>query len=121
MTEPAYGQLDRWQDSARTDEAQMRELAAHIELRGQAADEIATRASYLDLLEITPGQRVLEVGCGSGVVLRDVARRVAPTGLVVGLDSSPTILAIARQLADEAGLADSINLREGDARAPTGQ
>src|SRR3954447_20969478 len=116
MTEQ-YGRFDQWSESAAIDAARMREMAAMLEQRGQVADEIATRAAYLDLLEIRPGERVLEVGCGSGVVLRDVARRVAPSGLAVGLDSSPAVLSIARRLADEARLGEGIELHEADARA----
>jgi SAM-dependent methyltransferase len=94
-----------------------RERAARLEVRGQAADEIETRAAYLDLLGVGPGDRVLEVGCGSGVVLRDLARRVAPDGLAVGLDLSPVLLRVAREHARAAGLEAVVGLREGDARS----
>src|SRR3954453_23758960 len=80
MTEQ-YGRFDQWSESAAIDAARMRDMAAMLEQRGQVADEIATPATYLDPLEIRQGDRVLEVGCGSGVVLRDVARRIAPSGL----------------------------------------
>jgi ubiquinone/menaquinone biosynthesis C-methylase UbiE len=100
------------------DPARARELAeATLENRGRSADEVTARAAYLDLLGIAPGERVLEVGCGSGVVLRDLARRVAPHGRAVGLDPSPGLLAVARELADQAGLGGLVELREGDVRA----
>ena len=112
-----YGRLDHWSKSAAIDMARARELAALLEQRGRGADEVSARSAYLALLGIKPGERVLEVGCGSGVVLRDLARRVAPNGLALGLDPSPAFLAIARELADEAELGRWIELREGDARA----
>jgi ubiquinone/menaquinone biosynthesis C-methylase UbiE len=112
-----YGRLDQWSKTAAIDVAKARELAAMLEQRGRGADEVAARDAYLTLLGIGPGQRVLEVGCGSGVVLRDLASRVGPNGLALGLDPSVALLAIARELADEAGLGQSIELREGDARA----
>ena len=112
-----YGRLDQWRDTSGLDEDQARELAARLELRARAEDEVAARAAYLDLLGIAPGERVLEVGCGSGVVLRELARRVAPDGAAVGLDPSPALLAIARELAERDGLAEQIELREGDARS----
>jgi len=93
---------------------QVRHLAARIELRGQNADEIAARSAYLDLLEIQPGERVLDVGCGSGVVLRDLARRVGSSGRAVGLDYGAEFLAIASELAE---LLERIELRQGDVRA----
>ena len=41
------------------------------------------------------GDRVLDVGCGTGVVAREAARRVGAEGRVVGLDLNPRMLAVA--------------------------
>lgn len=49
-------------------------------------------------LAVGPGQRVLDVGCGTGSVTRDLARDAGPTGEVVGLDPSAGMLAEARRL-----------------------
>jgi ubiquinone/menaquinone biosynthesis C-methylase UbiE len=49
----------------------------------------------VDLADPRPGSRVLDVACGTGVVARLVARRVGPTGAVVGLDLNPGMLAVA--------------------------
>jgi SAM-dependent methyltransferase len=115
--EREYGQLDPWRTIDQVDLEQIRPLAARLELRGQNADEVAARAAYLDLLAIVPGERVLEVGCGSGVVLRDLARRVGPQGCAVGLEYGAAFLPIVRELAEREGLADRIELHQGDARA----
>lgn len=48
----------------------------------------------LEMLEISPGDRVLDVGCGPGNFSRDFAR-AAGEGLVVGVDASETMLAAA--------------------------
>jgi SAM-dependent methyltransferase len=114
-----YGHLDPWQHNDQAADAAVREQARRIELRGRNKDEIAARAAYLDLLEIQHGERVLEVGCGSGVVLRDIARRVGSSGQAVGLDYSSAFLKVAHELAEQAGLADRIELQQGDARALT--
>jgi ubiquinone/menaquinone biosynthesis C-methylase UbiE len=113
------GRFSLWRPEAirSIDAAAARDLSARLELRGRSEDEIASRSAYLELLGIAPGERILEVGCGSGVVLRDVARRVAPGGRAVGLDPSPALLAVARELAAAAGLAELVELHEGDARA----
>ena len=48
-----------------------------------------------DAAELRPGERVLDVGCGTGVVARLAAARVGATGSVVGLDIHPGMLAVA--------------------------
>lgn len=111
------GRLDPWRADAGLSEEQARELARLIELRGRSEDEVATRNAYLDLLGIRPGERVLEVGCGSGVVTRELARRVAPGGRVTALDANSTFLEVARDLAEAEGLGGAIEFRQGDVHA----
>ncbi|MBI3958837.1 MAG: class I SAM-dependent methyltransferase [Chloroflexi bacterium] len=61
-----------------------------------------------------PGERLLDVACGSGVVTRQAARMVGASGRVVGLDLSPEALAVARSLNGPDGGA-TIAWREGSA------
>jgi ubiquinone/menaquinone biosynthesis C-methylase UbiE len=51
--------------------------------------------AYL-LPHLRTGLRVLDVGCGPGTITKDLARLVAPGGEVVGIDSSPEVIAAAR-------------------------
>jgi ubiquinone/menaquinone biosynthesis C-methylase UbiE len=117
VEERAYGRLDAFWNTAQADTETIRDLAARLERRARAADEVAARAAYLDLLGLRPDEQVLDAGCGTGVVTRDVARRVAPGGRAVGLDPSPGLLAVARELAERDGLAGLVELRQGDVRA----
>jgi len=66
---------------------------------------------HLGLAGLRPGQRVLDVACGTGVVARRAAELVGPTGKVVGLDLNPGMLAVARAN-DPAG---AVEWREGNA------
>jgi ubiquinone/menaquinone biosynthesis C-methylase UbiE len=49
------------------------------------------------LAGITGGQRVLDVGCGTGYLSRRAARATGPTGSVVGVDPSQPVIAYARR------------------------
>jgi ubiquinone/menaquinone biosynthesis C-methylase UbiE len=50
------------------------------------------------LAALRPGERVLDVACGTGVVARLAARQVGATGTVAGLDVNPGMLAVARSI-----------------------
>jgi SAM-dependent methyltransferase len=63
----------------------------------------------------SPGERVLDIGCGNGLTSRDAARAVGPSGSVLGVDLSGPMLARAEQLAKEEGL-DNVRFERGDAQ-----
>ena len=56
------------------------------------------------LLAAAPGERVLDVGCGSGTTTMALARSVGASGTVIGLDISRPLLARAEARTHEAGL-----------------
>jgi SAM-dependent methyltransferase len=68
------------------------------------------RAAY----GISPGDEVLDIGCGTGLTTRDAARAAAP-GSVVGVDVSERMLQRARQLTAAERL-DNVRYELGDAR-----
>lgn len=58
----------------------------------------------LGRLEVSPGSRILDVGCGWGDTAIDLARKTGPEGEVMGMDCVEQFLDDARRRADEAGL-----------------
>jgi len=52
----------------------------------------------VELAHPRPGERVVDVACGTGVVARIAAARVGPTGVVVGVDLNPGMLSVARSV-----------------------
>jgi ubiquinone/menaquinone biosynthesis C-methylase UbiE len=75
----------------------------------------ALKSIMLDELTLQRGMHVLEVGCGAGEDVRTIARRVGPTGRVIGVDASPAIVAEATRRAEGRKLA--VEFRVGDALA----
>ena len=58
------------------------------------------------LVELQPGQTVLDLGSGGGIDVLLSARRVGPTGKVYGLDMTDDMLALARENQRKAGAAN---------------
>jgi SAM-dependent methyltransferase len=56
------------------------------------------------LIDLRPGQTVLDLGSGGGIDVLLSARRVGPTGKAIGLDMTDEMLALARRNAAEAGV-----------------
>jgi ubiquinone/menaquinone biosynthesis C-methylase UbiE len=94
------------------DPALVARIAEVLELRAADPQQQAMRQTYLGDIALPEGSRVLEVGCGTGAVTRELA---AWPGVaeVTGIDPSPTFLAAARRLDPPA----NVRFMEGDARA----
>ena len=75
-------------------------------LFGQWAPKVA------DAAQIQPGHRVLDVACGTGILAREIAARIGSGKRIVGVDPSPGMVAVAKQLAPaiewREGLAESL-------------
>jgi 2-polyprenyl-3-methyl-5-hydroxy-6-metoxy-1,4-benzoquinol methylase len=62
------------------------------------------RATVVELLALRPGSRLLDAGCGTGDVARRLAAEVGPTGHVIGVDASTTMVHEARRRTADATL-----------------
>src|SRR5688572_4380140 len=68
----------------------------------------------VELAEIKPGDRVLDIATGIGEPAVTAAKRVKPNGKVIATDISPQMIAIAKSRAKSLGLDDVMEFRESD-------
>src|ERR671932_1622640 len=68
----------------------------------------------VELAEIQPGDRVLDIATGIGEPAITAARKVMPNGKVVATDISPKMLAIAKTRAKSLGVDGIMEFRESD-------
>jgi SAM-dependent methyltransferase len=87
-----------------------------LEARGRST-YLGVVRTVLDHVEIQPKEVILEVGGGSGVVLREIARRTAGANPIIDVDINPYLLREAAILAKRAGFAERMSFQEGSAEA----
>jgi demethylmenaquinone methyltransferase/2-methoxy-6-polyprenyl-1,4-benzoquinol methylase/phosphoethanolamine N-methyltransferase len=58
----------------------------------------------LDLAEVKRGDKVLDVGCGTGSLTIAAVARAGPSGEIHGIDAAPQMIEVARHKAGRAGL-----------------
>jgi arsenite methyltransferase len=95
------------------------ENARRVEAVYMTPDVIAQRAATRLALALRAGDRVVDIGCGPGLLAEEMARDVGRDGLVAGVDPSESMLAVARRR-DGAGdveyhVGDALSLPFGDA------
>jgi demethylmenaquinone methyltransferase/2-methoxy-6-polyprenyl-1,4-benzoquinol methylase len=76
--------------------------------------EAPMRHVGLDRLAAKPGEKILEIGFGTGHCVLALAYAVGPTGKVFGIDISDGMLQLAEENLQRAGLADRVELKVGD-------
>jgi len=99
------------------DEATLEALVARFEARGASPVFSRMLQEYLDAMGIDGAVRVLDMGCGTGLAARAIARRTDFSGTVLGIDLSPYLVTAAQRLAREEGVDKRLDFRTGDACA----
>ncbi|MEM7252273.1 MAG: methyltransferase domain-containing protein [Pseudomonadota bacterium] len=97
------------------DDGAIERLVARLENRGR--DAVFTRLfeHYVDRLTLPAGARVVEIGCGTGVIGRALLARGDFAGSVLGFDQCAPFITAAERLAADAGFADRLSFQLADA------
>ncbi len=106
-----------WANPSKAGAAEVEEMAAFLEKHAQTSDTLAVNQQLCEVIHPKSGERLLEVGCGSGLLCRRVAPQLQPGGCMVGVDISPEFLTEAQKYATQAGVAKQIVFESGQAEA----
>jgi ubiquinone/menaquinone biosynthesis C-methylase UbiE len=92
-------------------------MVGSLEARGRTAGYLSVVGRLLEAAHLEPGEVVLEVGCGTGVLDRWLARRTGGANPIVAVDINRFLLQEAMALARQEALEHLIEFREGNAEA----
>jgi len=106
---------DVWGRTSDIDEGALAVMAARLENRAKHPFFRGVIADYIGALETDSVARVIEIGCGTGVVSRRLAATPGFGGAIVATDMSPYLIEIARQQATTEGVAERITFEVGSA------
>ena len=108
--------LDPWRITDKLEDTLLDVMVSRLEVRGKHWFFQKVLREYLDAMDIDSANIVLDMGCGTGVAARTIARRADFSGRVTGIDLSPYLVNAAKRLADEEGLGTQVEFRSGDTR-----
>src|SRR2546427_10551265 len=114
---PSRSSGDPYGTTDKLAEALLQVMALRLEARGQHPKFRKMLDDYLDAMGIDAAKSVLDMGSGTGVVARAIARRPGFSGRVIGVDLSRYLASAAERLAREEGLADRVEFQVGDTRS----
>jgi arsenite methyltransferase len=88
------------------------DMARQLDAIYRTRDVLRRRQLVRDALDATPGERILDIGCGPGFYAVELLEQVGAEGSVVGVDNSPQMLAMAARRCQGH---DNVSFHEADA------
>lgn len=102
------------------DAAALQAISARLEARKEHPLFLRAIGEYMDALALAGPEAILDLGCGTGVAARVIARRPEATGPITAIDVSPELVARGHRLAEAEGLGGRIGFQVGDAHELAG-
>jgi ubiquinone/menaquinone biosynthesis C-methylase UbiE len=106
-----------WANPSTTSTANVIQMAAFLEERSHSPDMQEVNQKLCEVVAPKRGERILEVGCGSGVLCRILAPCLQPDGDVIGIDISYKMAMEAGEYALSAGVIGGIDFGSAGAEA----
>jgi len=111
------GHFNSWSNPSKDSKDDAVKMAAFLEERSHAPDLQDVNRKLCETVAAQAGERLLEVGSGSGILCRILAPQLQPGGRMVGIDISPEMTDEARKYALAEGFSDEISFDTGAAEA----
>jgi SAM-dependent methyltransferase len=108
---------DIYRLSSSVDEATSEVMASRLEFRATDPGYMQIANWYFDKLTLSPGQRVISIGCGTGVEVRALGRLTQGQVDILGVDQSQALVEFARRQTAAEGLAQGIHYALDDAHS----
>jgi ubiquinone/menaquinone biosynthesis C-methylase UbiE len=102
---------DPYAATDKLDDSLLQVIVTRLEARAKHPLFEKMLQDYLHAMQIDTAKTVLDIGCGTGVAARAIARRRGFSGRVLGIDLSPVLSQTAAQLAAGEGLDNRVEFR----------
>ena len=109
--------FNSWSDPSKAGAEDAVRMAAFLEERSRVRDIQEVNQKFCEVINAKPGEHLLEVGSGSGILCRMLAASLEPGGDVVGVDISPEMTAEARKYALCEGINNVVTFETAKAEA----
>jgi len=107
--------VNNWTNPSSVSMRDIHEMVIALEERAKANDQLHVNKTLVDTLAPVIGEHILEVGCGSGVLCRQIAPAVVPGGKIMGVDISTEFLKLAQSYAAKTDISSCIQWSAGQA------
>ena len=112
-THDDFSRVETW------DEQRTENWVKNLEMRAAGADQVRLRKEIIDIARLRAGQCAIEIGSGTGPLLRDMAPVVGPAGRVIGIEPQAGLARFARQQIAVSRHAEIVEVRNERAIATT--
>jgi ubiquinone/menaquinone biosynthesis C-methylase UbiE len=109
--------LNEWANPSTAGTEKQATMFIHLEDRARCPDQQVVNSAFIRILDPHPGEQLLEVGCGSGVLCRLAAGGMELVRKIVGIDISFPFVQSAQGIVEQANLGFKINFSTGAAEA----